>query len=58
MDADTQPQQETTQQVNSKTPATAPHKDPKTVAAGKALAEKTKQARKEQEKGLKNAIHR
>lgn len=45
-----------TQQVTSKTPTTSPQKEPKKVAAGKALAKKTKQACEEQEKApLKRA---
>ena len=42
---------DTAQQVTSQTPATKP-KNPKRVAAGKAIAEKTKQAREEQKKKL------
>ena len=40
---------DTSQQVTSKTPATK-QKDPKKVAAGKALQEKNRQAREEQRK--------
>ena len=39
------------QQVTSKTPATK-QKNPKRVAAGKAIAQKTKQAREAQKKAL------
>lgn len=35
---------DSTQQVTSKTPSMALQKDPRNVAAGKALAEKTKRA--------------
>ena len=45
---------DTTQQVTSKTPATKP-KNPKRVAAGKAIAERTKQAREAQKKALAEA---
>ena len=44
-------QQPVDQQVTSKTPATK-QKNPKRVAAGKAIAEKTKQACKAQKKAL------
>ena len=50
--ADTQ--QPVEQQVTSKTPATK-QKNPKRVAAGKAIAEKTKQAREAQKKALAEA---
>ena len=42
------------QQVTSKTPATK-QKNPKRVAAGKAIAQKTKQAREAQKKALAEA---
>ena len=45
---------DTTQQVPSKTPATK-QKNPKRVAAGKLIAEKTKQAREAQKKALAEA---
>ena len=45
------PQQPVEQQVTSKTPATK-QKNPKRVAAGKAIANKTKIAREEQRKAL------
>ena len=45
---------DTTQQVTSKTPATK-QKNPKRVAAGKAIAAKTKQAREAQKKALAEA---
>ena len=47
-----EPQQpvDTTQQVTSKTPGTK-QKNPKRVAAGKAIAEKTRLAREAQKKG-------
>ena len=48
------PQQPVDQQVTSKTPATK-QKNPKRVAAGKAIAEKTKQAREAQKKALAEA---
>ena len=48
------PQQPVEQQVTSKTPATK-QKNPKRVAAGKAIAEKTKQAREAQKKALAEA---
>ena len=44
-DSQTQQPADTTQQVTSKTPTTS-QKNPKRVAAGKATAEKTKQAHK------------
>ena len=47
----TQQPVDTTQQVTSKTPATK-QKNPKRVAAGKAIAEKTRIAREEQKKAL------
>ena len=47
-------QQPVDQQVTSKTPATK-QKNPKRVAAGKAIAEKTKQAREAQKKALAEA---
>ena len=43
-----------TEQVTSKTPATK-QKNPKRVAAGKAIAQKTKQAREAQKKALAEA---
>ena len=46
------PQQPADQQVTSKTPATRPQKNPKRVAAGKAIAERTRIAREEQKKAL------
>ena len=49
--ADSETQHDTSQQVTSKTPATK-QKDPKKVAAGKALQEKNRQAREEQRKIL------
>ena len=53
--ADSEPV-DTTQQVTSKTPTTTKHeKNPKRVAAGKAIAAKTKQARKAQQKALAEA---
>ena len=45
---------DTTQQVTSKTPATK-QKNPKRVAAGKAIAARTKQAREAQKKALAEA---
>ena len=45
---------DTTQQVTSKTPTTK-QKNPKRVAAGKAIAAKTKQAREAQKKALAEA---
>ena len=48
------PQQPVEQQVTSKTTATK-QKNPKRVAAGKAIAEKTKQAREAQKKALAEA---
>ena len=45
---------DTTQQVTSPTPATK-IKNPKRVAAGKAIAEKTRQAREQQKKALAEA---
>ena len=47
-------QQPVDQQVTSKTPATK-QKNPKRVAAGKAIAQKTKQAREAQKKALAEA---
>ena len=41
---------DTIQQVTSETPTTTKQKNPKRVAAGKAIAAKTKQARKAQKK--------
>ena len=53
--ADSENQQvDTTQQVTSQTPATK-QKNPKRVAAGKAVAERTRIAREEQKKALINA---
>ena len=46
-----EPQQPVDQQVTSKTPATK-QKNPKRVAAGKAIAERTRIAREEQKKAL------
>ena len=51
--ADSEPV-DTTQQVTSKTPTTK-QKNPKRVAAGKAIAAKTKQAREAQKKALAEA---
>ena len=48
---DTQQPVDTTQQVTSKTPETK-QKNPKRVAAGKAIAEKTRLAREAQKKAL------
>ena len=48
-------QQPVDQQVTSKTPATK-QKNPKRVAAGKAIAERTKMARKAQKRALLEAI--
>ena len=45
---------DTTQQVTSKSPTTRP-KNPKRVAAGKAIAAKTKQAREAQKRALVEA---
>ena len=53
-DSETQQPVDTTQQVTSKTPTTR-QKNPKRVAAGKATAEKTKQAREAQKKALAEA---
>ena len=53
-DSETQQPVDTTQQVTSKTPTTKP-KNPKRVAAGKAVAEKTKQADEAQKKALAEA---
>ena len=50
-DSETQQPFGTTQQVTSKTPTTS-QKNPKRVAAGKANALKTKQAREAQKKGI------
>ena len=50
-DSETQQPVDTTQQVTSQTPATK-QKNPKRVAAGKAVAERTKIAREAQEKAL------
>ena len=44
-----QPQPDTSQQVTSQKPATKP-KNPKRVAAGKAVADRTRQAREAQKK--------
>ena len=49
--ADSETQQDTTQQVTSQTPATK-QKNPKRVAAGKAVAERTRIAREAQKKAL------
>ena len=54
--ADSETQQPVDQQVTSKTPATyTKQKNPKRVAAGKAIAQKTKQPREEQKKALAEA---
>ena len=53
-DSGTQQSVDTTQQVTSKTPTTS-KKNPKRVAAGKAIAAKTKQAREAQKKALAEA---
>ena len=53
-DTDQQVASNTEQQVTSKTPATK-RKNPKRVAAGKAVAERTRIAREEQRKALINA---
>ena len=50
-DSQTQQSVDTTQQVTSQTPATK-QKNPKRVAAGKAVAAKTKMAREAQKKAL------
>ena len=47
--ADTQPQ-DASRQVTSKIPKTQQAKNPKCVAAGKAVAERTRQAREAQKK--------
>ena len=49
--ADSETQQSVEQQVTSKTPATK-QKNPKRVAAGKAIAQRTKMAREAQKKLL------
>ena len=49
--ADSETQQPVDQQVTSQTPATKQN-NPKRVAAGKAIAQKTKQAREAQKKAL------
>ena len=49
--ADSESSHDTTQQVTSQKPATKP-KNPKRVAAGKAVAERTRIAREEQKKAL------
>ena len=49
--ADSETQQPVDQQVTSKTPATK-QKNPKRVAAGKAVAERTRVAREAQKKAL------
>ena len=46
---------DTTQQVTSQTPDKKPEKNPKRVAAGKAIAEKTRLAREAQKKALDEA---
>ena len=46
---------DTTQQVTSQTPGKKPEKSPKRVAAGKAIAEKTRLAREAQKKALDDA---
>ena len=53
-DSETQPPVDTTQRVTSKAPATK-QKNPKRVAAGKAIAERTRQAREAQKKKLAEA---
>ena len=53
-DSQTQQPVDSSQQVTSKTPATR-QKNPKRVATGKKIAEKTKQARKAQKKALAEA---
>ena len=50
-DSETQQPVDATQQVTSQTPVTK-QKNPKRVAAGKAIAQKTKQAREAQKKAL------
>ena len=50
-DSETQQSVDSTQQVTSKTPATK-QKNPKRVAAGQAIAQKTKQPREEKKKAL------
>ena len=52
--ADTQ-SADTTQQVTSQIPTASPQKNPKRVAAGKAIAEKRRQAREEQNKKIAEA---
>ena len=55
-ESDAQPetaaQQPATEQVTSPAPATKPAKNPKRVAAGKATATKTKEAREKQKKAV------
>ena len=53
-DSENQQPVDTTQQVTSPTPAKK-IKNPKRVAAGKAVAEKTRQAREQQKKALAEA---
>ena len=53
-DSETQQPVDMTQQVTSKIPTTKP-KNPKRVAAGKAIAEKTRQAHEAQKKALVEA---
>ena len=53
-DSETQQPVDTTQQVTSKTPTTS-QKNPKRVAADKAIAAKNKQAREAQKKALAEA---
>ena len=53
--AETQPAVDSSQQVTSKIPTTLPTKNPKRGAAGKAVAEKTRQARKAQKKAAAEA---
>ena len=48
-------QNEITQQATSTTPTTKPAKNPKRVAAGKLVAERTRQARKAQKKAAAEA---
>ncbi|KAL9968050.1 hypothetical protein ACROYT_G026376 [Oculina patagonica] len=54
-ESQTQIAQEVQNQVTSTTPATKPAKNPKRVAAGKLVAEKTKQAREAQKKAAVEA---
>ena len=55
-DSESQQPVDSSQQVTSKTPTTWPkQKNPKRVAAGKAITEKTRQAREAQRKALAEA---